>query len=667
MKEYELWLDESGEFKNDKTKVKRRLNPSLVGGVLFEKKEFSGNQAASLIGDKVIHSNEEDKNNVFEKFRGIAEKNVTLIEISNEECISVIDSNLTYQNIMAEGLIQIITKLREKNGNHNYKLDILIAQRGDCTSENKNNKVVSVQQYVDRISERMILEGYENNIPESCWSIQIADAKKDPRLMVADIICNSFLTRNTKFKGDQRDYINTIREDKNRTWKFSVFESSLGKSMKRLLLEGRLGEAVILLCQSKNEQYIAEKFEGISDYMKNMEYEDMHLQFQIISTRVSYYIKIEREYADCLKLLDNMIQYLVPVLKNLPQSWGTEMANIIELDLHIQKYTIYTHQGDLEKTKECEKLCEKLFSAKGKMNIESLEYLLMYTNRKITNQINLFDFERALEESNKLVERCEAIKEAISLSEEGITFDELGKALGTRAQVHMFMIRKNSDSYQLAENDVQNAIREFKTESDIQRQKIYLAQIYTEAGQYEKALEALCGSEHDIKQWIANAEYNIFLICAYVRLMAEGKRNGWNKADVMYDELNKTQIITNLKAEQNDNHPREVIFWKMGSYYAHCTKSQKAALDVFGEAIKCYNPESLTINVIVFAAELERYAFALRENLSERKIFLKQLIKHHEMFEGENVPETIRRLYDDIDFKKEDWHYFDQLSRNITY
>lgn len=41
------------------------------------------------------------------------------------------------------------------------------------------------------------------------------------------------------------------------------------------------------------------------------------------------------------------------------------------------------------------------------MNVESLEYLLMYTNRKITNKINLFDFEGALKDSNNLVERCE--------------------------------------------------------------------------------------------------------------------------------------------------------------------------------------------------------------------------------------------------------------------
>lgn len=53
MKEYELWLDESGKFKNDKDEIKKiNYNPSLIGGILFNKKDFSENQAQKLIGEK---------------------------------------------------------------------------------------------------------------------------------------------------------------------------------------------------------------------------------------------------------------------------------------------------------------------------------------------------------------------------------------------------------------------------------------------------------------------------------------------------------------------------------------------------------------------------------------------------------------------------------------
>lgn len=71
--------------------------------------------------------------------------------------------------------------------------------------------------------------------------------------------------------------------------------------------------------------------------------------------------------------------------------------------------------------------------------------------------------------------------------------------------------------------------------------------------------------------------------------------------------------------------------------------------------------------MICFAAELERYALAMKEDLSERKNYQKKLKKHFETFRNENVPDSIQDLYKNIDFEKKDWHYFDQLSRKITY
>lgn len=125
--------------------------------------------------------------------------------------------------------------------------------------------------------------------------------------------------------------------------------------------------------------------------------------------------------------------------------------------------------------------------------------------------------------------------------------------MGTRAQIHMFMIRKKSDAYQLAQEDIKKAMEEFKNPSDIRRQQIYLTQIHTEAKEYDKALETLCESSCDLQKCLKNAETNPFEAYAYIRLMSEGKRNGWEKADVMYQELNKTQIISDLKKYRSWN------------------------------------------------------------------------------------------------------------------
>lgn len=670
MVRYELWLDESGAFKDDQKEVRRRRNPSLIGGILFERRTFSDGQAKNLIGDKMIHSNQENKDYVFEKFKMISNKEVTLVEISNEECISIIDSNLTYQNIMAEGLIQIITKLCEKNARDNFEINILIAQRGDCTDQNRTNRPVSVQQYTDRIKERLILEGYEKNIPEKCWNIEIADAKKDFRLMIADVICNSFLTRDTKFKGDQGDYINHIRNDSKKTWKFSVFETSLSNTIKRLLIEGRFGEAVICLCQSENVHFIKIKFMELTEYMKKMTYDDMHLQFQIISSRIAFYVKIERQYDGCIALLNQLLEYWIPRVESLPQSWAGEIAHVIKLDLLIHEYTIYTHQGKLKETQICEEKCENLFDSSKKMNMEALEYLLMYTNRKIIHRINLFDYETALKDCNKLVKRCESIKEALSLSEEGIVFEELGKAYGTRAQIYMLNIRKNIEDYTHAKDDVMSAIKEFSTESDIQRQMIYLTQIHTEAGHFDEALKTLCQGADSLSKWLIKSEKNIFAICAFVRLMAEGKTEDWKTADSLYEELNKTQILTNLREIKEHNHPLEIIFWKMAMYYSRCGKAQRAALDYYekaGKYCETKGEESSTLSLIGFAIKLERYAFALKEKCGQPKEYLKDLKRHYLNLQKASTSESLKMIFEDIDLDINNWEYFYEMSRRITY
>ena len=668
MEEYELWLDESGEFENDKKLVHRKMNPSLIGGILFKKGAFSQTQAKKLIGGIAIHSNEENKEDVFERFKRIVKENVIIVEISNKECIRVLDSNITYQNIMAEGLIQIITKLARSNRNRKFHVNILIAQRGDCTNEDKNRKVVSIEQYERRMKERMILEGYEKNIPSECWTIQTADARKDERLMIADTIFKSFLTRNTKFKGEMGEYINRIYEDEDRTWKFSVFETSLANSLNRFLLDGRFGEAVICLCQSENQEFIKTEFIKICEYMANMTYDDIRLQVKIISSRISYYIRITRDYTNCIALIDNMIHYWIPGIRQMKDKWICDAADMIELDLQIQKYTIFTHQGAVAETQRCEKCCDKLMTLNNKMSFEKLEYLLMYTNRKIIHKINLFAFEDALKDSNELVARCEGIKEAVSISEDGIMIAELGKALGTRAQIHMFLIRTHADYYREAEKDALAAKEEFDEISDLKRQDLYLSQIYSEAGQFDEACNILCTGDRktNLKKWLDESEHDPYKVYAYVRLMAEGKLKGWEQADRLYAEFNQRQIKTDIKADGNKSHPRECIFWKLGTYYANID-NMRAALECYEEALYCYEEKSLTLYVIGYAIELERYAYSLKYQYGDAKTFLKNLKKHYDRFSEKDVPLSIQTIFQNLDFDRKDWEYFFHFSRKVTY
>lgn len=52
---FSLWLDESGDF--DKDDKNKRKNPSLVGGVLFEKENIKDSVINAIIPEKTFHAN----------------------------------------------------------------------------------------------------------------------------------------------------------------------------------------------------------------------------------------------------------------------------------------------------------------------------------------------------------------------------------------------------------------------------------------------------------------------------------------------------------------------------------------------------------------------------------------------------------------------------------
>ena len=59
-KKFELWLDESGKFEDDRAK-KVKENPSLIGGVLVEKDIVNNIEFEKLVSEDHNHATEMDK------------------------------------------------------------------------------------------------------------------------------------------------------------------------------------------------------------------------------------------------------------------------------------------------------------------------------------------------------------------------------------------------------------------------------------------------------------------------------------------------------------------------------------------------------------------------------------------------------------------------------
>lgn len=185
------------------------------------------------------------------------------------------------------------------------KLDILIANRVDTTkSEMDTDKkvIVKEKEYETKLREKIIMAGIHHAIKESEWELKTRSAKKDKRLMVADNICNSFLTRSTKFKGAQSEYINAIYNDSSSTMIFPVLQASLEVKFTELMSVERLGEAVSVICQCDNENVIEKCMQSVKQRLMEMQSSDIELQYRFIKAILEYYLNITHNYRQCEKV-----------------------------------------------------------------------------------------------------------------------------------------------------------------------------------------------------------------------------------------------------------------------------------------------------------------------------------------------------------------------------
>lgn len=81
----------------------------------------------------------------------------------------------------------------------------------------------------------------------------------------------------------------------------------------------------------------------------------------------------------------------------------------------------------------------------------------------------------------------------------------------------------------------------------------------------------------------------------------------------------------------------------------------------------CEDENELTIYTIGISIELERYAIALKEQIKERKQYKRSLKKRYQKLCSLKIPDSIRNIFGDIDLENEDWEYYYELSRKVTY
>ena len=696
MKEFELWLDESGSFSEDNLIIKNEKMPSFVGGVLYDK-ETSLEDILAISPPQQFHSTEADPRESYRVFTDLEKKDIRFIMFCNKEKLLVINDKLTYLNVIAEGIIQIISKLKSAYGTAH--LDVLVATRKDIPKSteiarkkgtNPKDEYVRIQknEYFDHLKERIIVEGKKYQVFEEDCTIRFDSARRNSKLILADVVCNLLLTKNSmKIKRnvgpDASLHLNEVMGDHNKTWQFSLLESPARKLFHQFMLEGRVAEAIVTLCEAEDESLLKEGKRELLDRLPYLSIHNMDLQKKMLVSFMLHKLKTEWNLNSLLRFYQKIEADIIPIIRDSGIRKANEIAEYLMFEVKFDQFTVYTHMGNTKQAEECEDECKKRLIALPK-DWDYIAYSARLENRTVINMINEFALKEAMKKCNNLVKQTAEIKEALLMTytgdEDEFCFEEYAKALGTRAQINMFQLRSRRSLYDSAKADSDAAIAEFSALQDKLIQYSFRVQIETEADHEEEALKYLglmCGIEYksykDLEQ-IANYAFNHsrFDMMSYIRLMGEGSVRGFSSAAKMYQIIERGQFLSKIDLEY-DRHPDEIINWKLGTYYAN-SGSLKAAQRAYERAVDiCFNAyDNVTLMCIGLAIEMEMYDLFQKKGQNNASSIFKLLRNNTERLNA-IAPDVLNNCFgndfyqivkSDITASKQDWF---EKSRLVTY
>ncbi|MBQ3763008.1 MAG: DUF3800 domain-containing protein [Clostridia bacterium] len=614
-KQFDLYLDESGNFDSDDFSKNR--NPSLVGGVLCPTPVMTPSTINRLI-DHTIHANKAyDK----ERFFGIIDSLLNLggriVIFENNERVHILDADTTYLNIITEGLTKLLRDLHNEMPQANIRINILIATRQNSAERDKGNLIrIMSDEYLKRIEEKMYVALGRNKIDHVTFEISYDNALKNKRLMFADIICNTWLTRKARvrFTEEDREWIlahfaNSIR--------YEIYEDQDAAYLRRLISENRIGEAIAQLCaHQKMTRALLDVKEIILNRIISEYAKDRELYFSYISLKIGQFNR-RRDFDAGIKFAE---QYETQILLHLLEQKDTHASTAYWMfDTDFYLLTMYDHLGNADKCTEYADRCNNNISAVNR-SWEHIDYYFNFRIRELNRKIGRFEFEDVLKESEPLIDQLQSAKELFAMidpeaeNSAALRSDLLGKVYGVRLEAYINLLYDKPEYYDKALETSDLAIAEFSKLYDIKRQYQYRCLLYVTAEKVEEALEALLQS-YDLeyaegvfnqfidKVFAVDTKSDAFALFHFTNVMLLMKQKKDSHAeDMMVALMTSRRFSTEAANPIEDDYPWNLILWNLGRYWRFDSNSKKAAEEYISRAL------SLTVK---HTSEKTMYSFAV--------------------------------------------------------
>lgn len=665
MREYDLWLDESGDFEMD-SQVSRALSPSIVGGVLMPKGALNDAGIRTLadpdnsgIRHALEMSYEDARRIVPAALEGVCNAGGKLVYFENAERIYYHNNRDLYMRVLAGGLAQLV-RLLSINGA--FRLNITVAVRYWRGKKTDPLREIKADEYRRDLKNYITREFEDSNFslnPKSKIALTVLSARQEARLALADYATNAKLVLDSeKYEPVKSRLLPLIEAGCH----FTVTALSNEASIRSKLAAGDISGALMEYYTARGKIRKKKMFGEIMDRFAALSYRLQRLQIRSFAAALRSAAARETDFERSEALLKRVILDFFGELSKRGIDVQTD-ESLFDLELCLAD--MYLHEGDILHAAPVMDDMEKLIKGMN-YRVENLTKLYLFHDKKALYEINRMEYGKAVETLNKTIRTMEGLIAVLSADdtvlsyfgqEDAMASEYLGDAYCMKIYAELFMQREDKELFDRSlRSDTEKALSQYRYPGELERNQQYRSKAENEAGNCFEALEWLLKTQ-DISiqdgddlvepcfRYLAAAQdedaiSRMYYAMYYIEIMENASRLKYTElADAMKTALDKEKsILTDLllpekktgilsdvedeprifddifSEERNRNyHPREIALWKYGAYQWR-TGSKCGAEQSWSLAVKICdeNPDYAVLKLVALAILLEKMSCLLQ-------------------------------------------------------
>ena len=425
-KTYCLYLDESGDF--DKDLEKERENECIVGGILMNADDVPSEyeleniwvakwkeafpermtEPKSEILKLLHHATELEpsiKATTIYTSLNLFSKLGSFVIFENYEKSRIVDSTITYANILCEGIVQLLLRLALDNPDTKVKLDIMVGGRRDMTEDTV--KYIDLTVLKSRVEERLRLLDIKNESLKAMgasYNISIGNDKKVTYLIMCDYICHFYFRRNayiykSKLDEEGRSYCDVLLHYYNPQNIFSLKGNAERERVAQHIASETYGSMLFDIAIG-----IIEEENNVDNALAHfflLPEKSRRLHLTTLSNLFKEILEIHRD----LSIGERIISFGDRLLDRMEKE--KKVDDRFSLELLLYKLTIENHKGNLNQMQRLFNEANARISGVMEYS-ENIDLVFMLFNRYAVFLFDSFEVEKAYLLLNKTIDQFEA-------------------------------------------------------------------------------------------------------------------------------------------------------------------------------------------------------------------------------------------------------------------